>query len=59
MGEYYKTKIGKLILGSFDDKLCIFDFEYRKMRKTVDNRIKKNLKVEFVEQDDKVLEKTT
>jgi methylated-DNA-[protein]-cysteine S-methyltransferase len=56
--QYYKTKIGKLILGSFDDKLCILDFEYRKMRKTVDNRIKKNLKAEFLEQDDKVLEKT-
>lgn len=56
--QYYKTKIGKLILGSFDGKLCILDFEYRKMRKTVDSRIKKNLKAEFVEQDDKVLKET-
>ncbi|CAB5497113.1 Methylated-DNA--protein-cysteine methyltransferase (EC 2.1.1.63) [uncultured Gammaproteobacteria bacterium] len=56
--QHYKTKIGKLILGSFDDKLCILDFEYRKMRKTVDSRIKKNLKAEFVEQDDKVLKET-
>jgi methylated-DNA-[protein]-cysteine S-methyltransferase len=47
--QYYKTKIGKLILGSFDDKLCILDFEYRKMRKIVDSRIKKNLQAEFVE----------
>ncbi|CAC9582401.1 Methylated-DNA--protein-cysteine methyltransferase (EC 2.1.1.63) [uncultured Gammaproteobacteria bacterium] len=56
--QHYKTKIGKLILGSFDGKLCILDFEYRKMRKTVDSRIKKNLKAEFVEQDDKVLKET-
>jgi hypothetical protein len=46
--QCYKTKIGKLILGSFDGKLCVLDFEYRKI---VDSRIKKNLKAEFVEQD--------
>jgi methylated-DNA-[protein]-cysteine S-methyltransferase len=56
--QYYKTKIGKLILGSFDDKLCILDFEYRKMRKIVNSRIKKNLQAEFVEQDTQVLRET-
>ncbi len=33
--QYHKTKIGELILGSFDGKLCLLDFRYRKMRKTV------------------------
>ncbi len=56
--QFYKTKIGKLILGSFNNKLCILDFKYRRMRKVVDNRIKKNLGAEFVEQDDKILKKT-
>ncbi len=56
--QYYKTKIGELILGSFDEKLCLLDFRYRKMRKTVDNRIKKGLNAEFVEQDDLILENT-
>jgi len=56
--QYYKTKIGELILGSFGDKLCVLDFRYRKMRKAVDNRIKKGLKAEFVEQDDGILKKT-
>jgi len=56
--QYYKTKIGEFILGSFDDKLCLLDFRYRKMRTTVDNRIKNGLKAEFVEQDDEILEKT-
>ncbi|MFV1977242.1 MAG: methylated-DNA--[protein]-cysteine S-methyltransferase [Candidatus Scalindua sp.] len=55
--QYYKTKIGELILGSFDGKLCLLDFRYRKMRKTVDNRIKKGLNVNFVEHDDEILEK--
>ena len=56
--QYYKTKIGELILGSFDDKLCLLDFRYRRMRTTVDNRIKKGLNAKFVEQDDKILERT-
>ncbi len=45
-------------MGSFDGKLCLLDFRYRKMRKTVDNRIKKGLNAEFIEQDDEILKKT-
>jgi methylated-DNA-[protein]-cysteine S-methyltransferase len=56
--QYYKTKIGELILGSFDYRLCLLDFRYRRMRTTVDNRIKNGLKAEFAEQDDAILEKT-
>jgi methylated-DNA-[protein]-cysteine S-methyltransferase len=56
--QYYKTKIGELVLGSFHKKLCLLDFRYRKMRTTVDNRIKNGLKAIFVEQNDDVLEET-
>ncbi len=56
--QYYKTKIGELILGSFDEKLCLLDFRYRKMRTTVDNRIKNGLRAEYVEQNDEILDKT-
>ncbi|MDM8567239.1 methylated-DNA--[protein]-cysteine S-methyltransferase [Candidatus Halobeggiatoa sp. HSG11] len=56
--QYYKTKIGELILGSFDGSLCLLDFRYRKMRKTVDKRIKNGLNAEFIEQNDETLEKT-
>ncbi len=56
--QYCKTKIGELILGSFDKRLCLLDFRYRKMRGTVDNRIKNGLKAEFLEQDDEILEET-
>ncbi len=54
---YHKSIIGELILGSYGDKLCILDFRYRRMRKTVDNRIKTNLKAEFIEKDDEILSK--
>jgi methylated-DNA-[protein]-cysteine S-methyltransferase len=56
--QYCKTKIGEMILGSFEDSLCLLDFRYRKMRATVDNRIKNGLKAEFVEREDEVLTKT-
>ncbi len=56
--QYFKTKYGEFILGSYDEKLCMVDFRYRKMRKTIDNRIKKGLNAEFIEQDDEVLQKT-
>ncbi len=56
--SYYKTKIGELILGSFEEKLCLLDFRYRKMRTTVDNRIKKYLNAEFIEQEDNIIHET-
>ncbi len=56
--QYYKTNYGEFILGSYDGKLCMVDFRYRKKRKTVDDRIKKGLNAEFVEQDDEILYKT-
>ena len=56
--QYFKTKYGEFILGSYDGKLCIVDFRYRKMRKTIDDRIKKGLNAEFIEQDNEVLQKT-
>lgn len=53
--QYLKTAIGELILGSYNEKLCLLDFRYRKRRKTVDNRIKRGLDAEFVEQPDDLL----
>lgn len=55
--QYHKTKIGELILGSFDDQLCLLDFRYRKMRTTVDNRLRVGLKADFLEQDGATLTK--
>ena len=55
--QYYKTKIGELILGSFEGRLCLLDFRYRKMRDRVDNRIKNGLQAEFVEKDNAFLRK--
>ena len=56
--QYCKTKIGELILGSFEGKICLLDFRYRKMRKSVDERIKKGLNANFVENNTEIIEKT-
>ncbi len=52
---YHKTKIWELLIASFEGKICILDFAHRKMRQTVDDRIKRWLDAEFVEQEDKVI----
>ncbi len=55
---YYKTKIGELIIGAYDGKLCLLDYRYRRMRTTVDNRLKKALNCDFEEKDEAILEAT-
>jgi methylated-DNA-[protein]-cysteine S-methyltransferase len=56
--QYFRTKIGELILGSFDGKICLLDYRYRKMRKSIDDRIKKGLNAKFIENDNEILKIT-
>ena len=54
--QSYKTKYAEFVMGSFNEKLCLLDFRYRKMRGAVDKRIKQGLQAEFVDRDDSVLQ---
>ena len=56
--KYFRTRIGELILGSYEGKLCLLDFRYRKMRTAIDNRIRSGLNAEFILKDDETLERT-
>lgn len=56
--QYHKTRIGEMILGSYEGNLCLLDYRYRKMRTAIDNRIKSGLNAEFILWDDEILEKT-
>jgi methylated-DNA-[protein]-cysteine S-methyltransferase len=56
--KYYKTKYGEFILGSFDDKICMLDWKYRKMRDSIDTRILKALNATFIEQNTSIIEET-
>ena len=44
-----------MILGSYDDRLCLADWKDRKGRETIDKRVQKALKASFVENEDNVL----
>ncbi len=49
--QYLKTSIGELILGSFEDQLCLCDWRYRKMRAAIDKRIQEGLSASYEEAD--------
>ncbi len=56
--QYFKTPFGELILGSYQEKLCLADWRYRKMRTSIDNRLKKGLNSEFKEESSEIIEKS-
>lgn len=56
--KYFKSPYGELILGSFDHKLCLCDWRYRKMRAAIDERISQGIKAPFIEEGSNVLDKT-
>jgi len=56
--QYVKIKLGELIIGSFEDKLCICDWKYRKMRSEIDKRIQKELNATYFEEDSNIIQIT-
>lgn len=56
--QNFKTPFGELILGSFDNQLCLADWRYRKMRTSIDNRIQSALDAEFEIGESEVIENT-
>lgn len=56
--QTYQSPVGELILGSYDNKLCLCDWRYRKMRDEIDERIKKGLNADFLEENSPVIDKT-
>lgn len=56
--QYYKTPVGELILGEYDNQLCLADWRYRKMRSVIDKRIQSGLKAKYKEQEGTITEQT-
>lgn len=56
--QYYKTPYGELLLGAFDNQLCLCDWRYRKMRANIDGRIKRALDAEYIEGSSPVIKDT-
>ncbi len=55
---YYKTEIGELIIGSYQDKLCLLDYRHRQNRATIDRRLKKYFKADFVLKENQIILET-
>lgn len=53
--QYYKTPYGELVLGSFEEKLCMCDWRYRKMRRSIDTRLSKGLQATAIEKNNALL----
>lgn len=56
--QTYKSPFGELVLGVFQDQLCLCDWKYRKMREAVDSRLVKGLQAEMEEGTHPVLDQT-
>ena len=56
--QFYKSPVGELIIGSFEDKLVLADWRYRKMRDQIDKRIQSKLQSEYSKQTSPVIEMT-
>lgn len=55
----YKTPYGELILGSYENKLCLCDWKYRKQRNLIDARLLKEVDIqEFIVFKTQVIEQT-
>jgi methylated-DNA-[protein]-cysteine S-methyltransferase len=56
--QYLDTPFGQLILGALGDMLCLCDWRYRKMRKTIDRRIKGGLDATYAEAETELVRRT-
>lgn len=57
--RHYESPCGTLLLGAFEEKLCLCDWQVEKHRSHVDSRLKKILHAEFKEGTSEVIEKAT
>jgi len=53
--QYYKTTIGEVIVGSYENRICLLDYRYRKMRSLIDKRLLTCLNATYFEKEIPVL----
>lgn len=54
----YKTPYGEILLGSYNEALCLCDWKYRKGREAIDTRILNGLQASFIEEETPVIQET-
>lgn len=56
--QYWQSPVGEMILGVYQEKLCLIDWNRRKHRERLDRRLQKGLKAEYVEMSSPLIEET-
>lgn len=56
--QHFQSPYGTLIVGDFEDKLCICDWLYRQQRNSIDTRIQNALNANYIESKSKLLDET-
>jgi len=56
--KYYKSPVGELIIGDFENQLCLCDWRFRKMRTQIDTRIQKGLNAKYKFSDSTLIQST-
>ncbi len=56
--QYLKTNVGEMILGAFNQQLCLLDYRYRNKRTAIDKRLQNGLKAHYEEKSVAVLTRT-
>ena len=56
--QYFRTDVGELIIGSFNNQLCLCDWRYRRQRKQIDDRIAKGLGASYAIAESEVIANT-
>jgi len=46
--HYFQSPYGELIIGDYRGRLCLCDWRYRKMRQTIDRRLRTGLQCDYI-----------
>jgi len=54
--QFYKHKYTEFVIGSYNGRVCILDYRYRKQRASLDRKISAALNAKFVYKNDETIE---
>jgi methylated-DNA-[protein]-cysteine S-methyltransferase len=56
--RYFDTRLGELVIGTLEDRLCLCDWRCRKMRRAIDERIRAGTGAVFAEGTSELIRET-
>ena len=56
--QYYQSPVGEIVLGAYDNNLCLANWCNKKKSDRTNNRLKKSLNAVFVEESSEIIDET-